>query len=57
MNGAARFLLPRQDVKKYILPFVNEEEQTRICNELRGDVNMRAYDMNTKTKHILTVRK
>ncbi|KAM3397303.1 B3 domain-containing protein like [Capsicum galapagoense] len=56
VNGASRLLLPRQDVKNYILPFMKEEEQAVICNELNG-VDVRVYDMDTQTEHLLTLKK
>ncbi|KAM3397294.1 hypothetical protein P3S68_000806 [Capsicum galapagoense] len=56
VNGASRLLLGRQDVKNYVLPFMKEEEQAVICNELRG-VDVKVYDMDTQTEHILNLRK
>ncbi|KAF3648011.1 putative B3 domain-containing protein-like [Capsicum annuum] len=56
VNGASRLLLPRQEVKNYVLRFVKEEEQTIICNEIRG-VDVTVYDVDTHTEHILTLRK
>ncbi|KAM3267150.1 hypothetical protein P3S67_032661 [Capsicum chacoense] len=56
VNGASRLLLGRQDVKNYVLPFMKEEEQAVICNELRG-VDVKVYDMDTQTVHILNLRK
>ncbi|XP_015159432.1 putative B3 domain-containing protein At1g78640 [Solanum tuberosum] len=56
VNGASRLLLSRQDVNNYILPFMNEEEQSIICQQLCG-VDVTVYDMDTQTSHILTLKK
>ncbi|KAG5592434.1 hypothetical protein H5410_042948 [Solanum commersonii] len=56
VNGASRLLLSRQDVNDYIIPFMNEEEQSIICQQLCG-VDVTVYDMDTQTSHILTLKK
>ncbi|KAH0741376.1 hypothetical protein KY290_034419 [Solanum tuberosum] len=56
VNGASRLLLSRQDVNNYILPFMNEEEQSIICQQLCG-VDVTVYDMDTQTSHSLTLKK
>nr|XP_010325691.1 B3 domain-containing protein At2g33720 [Solanum lycopersicum] len=56
VNGASRLLLPRQDVNNYILPFMNEQERSVICQQLCG-VDVTVFDMDTQTSHILTLEK
>ncbi|TMW80656.1 hypothetical protein EJD97_017222 [Solanum chilense] len=56
VNGASRLLLSRQDVNNYILPFMNEQERSVICQQLCG-VDVTVYDMDTQTSHILTLKK
>ncbi|KAK4338627.1 hypothetical protein RND71_043114 [Anisodus tanguticus] len=56
VNGASRLLLPRQQVKNYILPFMDEQQQAIICEELCG-VDVTVFDMDTETEHILTLKK
>uniref|UniRef100_M1DCE7 Transcription factor n=1 Tax=Solanum tuberosum TaxID=4113 RepID=M1DCE7_SOLTU len=56
VNGASRLLLSQQDVNNYILPFMNEEEQSIICQQLCG-VDVTVFDMDTQTSHILTLKK
>ncbi|KAH0642825.1 hypothetical protein KY289_033799 [Solanum tuberosum] len=56
VNGASRLLLSRQDVNNCILLFMNKEEQSIICQQLCG-VDVTVFDMDTQTKHILTLKK
>ena len=56
VNGASRLLLSRQDVNNYILPFMNEQERSVICQQLCG-VDVTVFDMDTQTSHILTLKK
>ncbi|KAG5592431.1 hypothetical protein H5410_042945 [Solanum commersonii] len=56
VNGASRLLLSQQDVNNYILPFMNKEEQSIICQQLCG-VDVAVFDMDTQTSHILTLKK
>ncbi|KAG5592437.1 hypothetical protein H5410_042951 [Solanum commersonii] len=56
VNGASRLLLSRQDVNNYILPFMNKEEQSIVCQQLCG-VDVTVFDMDTQTKHVLTLKK
>ncbi|XP_049378294.1 B3 domain-containing protein At2g33720-like [Solanum stenotomum] len=56
VNGASRLLLSRQEVNNYILPFMNKEEQSIICQQLRG-VDVIVFDMDTQTSHVLTLKK
>ncbi|KAH0741373.1 hypothetical protein KY290_034416 [Solanum tuberosum] len=56
VNGASRLLLSQQDMNNYILPFMTEEEQSIICQQLCG-VDVTVFDMDTQTSHILTLKK
>ncbi|KAK6782862.1 hypothetical protein RDI58_020658 [Solanum bulbocastanum] len=56
VNGASRLLLSQQDVNNYILPFMNEEEQSIICEKLCG-VDVTVFDMDTQTSHVLILKK
>ncbi|MCD7471749.1 hypothetical protein HAX54_012414 [Datura stramonium] len=56
VNGASRLLLPRQEVKNYILPFLDEEKQAIICQDIRG-IDVTVLDLDTETEHNLTLKK
>ncbi|KAK4364737.1 hypothetical protein RND71_016095 [Anisodus tanguticus] len=55
VNGASRLLLPRQEVKNYILPFM-DEQQAIICEDICG-IDVTVLDLDTETEHILTLKK
>ncbi|XP_060211231.1 uncharacterized serine-rich protein C215.13-like [Lycium barbarum] len=56
VNGASRLLLRRQEVKSYILPFLNEEQQAIVCQGKCG-IDVTVFDLDTQTEHILTLKK
>ncbi|PHU28830.1 hypothetical protein BC332_00923 [Capsicum chinense] len=56
VNGCSRLLLPRRELKNYVLPFMDEEQQYTICNDsCRIDVTV--FDVDTQTEHSLTFKK
>ncbi|XP_047251152.1 uncharacterized protein LOC124886514 [Capsicum annuum] len=56
VNGCSRLLLPRQEVKNYVLPFMDEEQQYTICNDSCG-IDVTVFDVDTQTEHSLTFKK
>ncbi|KAM3397293.1 hypothetical protein P3S68_000805 [Capsicum galapagoense] len=56
VNGCSRLLLPRREVKNYVLPFMDEEQQYTICNDSCG-IDVTVFDVDTQTEHSLTFKK
>nr|XP_016439321.1 PREDICTED: uncharacterized protein LOC107765209 [Nicotiana tabacum] len=55
VNGSSRLLLPRQEVKTYVIPFLDEQKATD-CHKLSGtDVNV--WDLDTQSEYSLTLKK
>ncbi|KAF3670769.1 putative protein BREVIS RADIX-like [Capsicum annuum] len=53
VNGCSRLLLPRRELKNYVLPFMDEEQQYTICNDSCG-IDVTVFDVDTQTEHSLT---
>ncbi|KAM3264080.1 hypothetical protein P3L10_001074 [Capsicum annuum] len=56
VNGCSRLLLPRRELKNYVLPFMDEEQQYTICNDSCG-IDVTVFDVDTQTEHSLTFKR
>nr|XP_016469816.1 PREDICTED: uncharacterized protein LOC107792137 [Nicotiana tabacum] len=55
VNGSSRLLLPRQEVKTYVIPFLDEQKATD-CQKLSG-TDVYVWDLDTQSEYSLTLKK